>query len=100
MVFFFNFASTFFLRTQLRFLLSPKLESREGATLRDRLHWLELERRHMLTGGIQDGPSSEDNGPGEIFLPGAGFAKDLFENLWVNITISLLVWLKLLPPQS
>ncbi|KAK2190412.1 hypothetical protein NP493_80g00000 [Ridgeia piscesae] len=67
--------------TQLRFLLSQSLESREGPTLRDHLHWLELERRHPLPGGIQDAPARGDVDQSEIFLPGAGFAKDLFEAL-------------------
>ncbi|KAI0211933.1 Proteasome assembly chaperone 2 [Lamellibrachia satsuma] len=78
--------------TQLRFLLSPVLETREGVTLRDHLHWLELEHRCPLTGGLQDGPSSEDSGQGEIFLPGAGFAKDLFETLAsADVCVALLM---------
>ena len=60
-------------RTQLRYLVTEPLNKEVGPTLQDKLGWKLLEKRNAL------GEDFYHNNTEDIFIPGGGIAKGLFQ---------------------
>ena len=54
-------------------------DPKNSKIIKDNLQWVELERRPSMA-QIMGKESSNGEGGSEIFIPGSGIAKQLFEN--------------------
>ena len=71
----------FLFSTQLRYLVEDSLlsETKNSKIIKDNLQWVELERRPSMA-QIMGKESSSGEADSEIFIPGSGIAKQLYES--------------------
>lgn len=72
---------------QFRFVASPQIEEAFGDMFRNFYEWEELERRQCFPA-----PSvleAKDGEGGELYIPGGGIAKTLFEELYNDVPVAI-----------
>lgn len=71
---------------QFRFLASPQIDKEFGDMFRDFYEWTELERRPTFPAPSAHEEKTEDKA-GEIYIPGGGIAKSLFQDLCSEVPV-------------
>ncbi|KAL4234470.1 Proteasome assembly chaperone 2 [Mactra antiquata] len=72
---------------QFRFVASPQVEEMFGDMFRNFYEWKELERRPCFPAPAV--VNSDDENVGELFIPGGGISKSLFEDLYNEIPVAI-----------
>lgn len=76
--------------SQFRFLASSQIEDSTIQLFRDQYHWQQLERRQSFPAPsvlqLQDEETS-----GELYIPGGGIAKSLFEDLSTHMPVMIFL---------